>query len=120
MYRICTYLMVFLEGKDFNWENRQYLFNYSITNNIPRRSSYFHFPFIVSSIGCTILYFLFFDYSKKIALYNYILIIKIIFPIVLLLIVLCIFIKYRNMTILQKKYIMSWQEVKIIENKRNQ
>lgn len=30
MYRIATYLMVFIEPVEFNWENRQYKFNYII------------------------------------------------------------------------------------------
>lgn len=43
MYRIATYLMIFIEPVEFNWENRQYKFNYIINKKIPRRYNFFIF-----------------------------------------------------------------------------
>ncbi len=113
MYRICTYLMVFLESGEFNWENRQYKFNYAIDKKIPRRYNFFHFPFISSSFACTLLFFLFVDYPIDLKTVSLKFIIEIIVSVLLIIIVLFIFIKYINMPKFQKKYIEAWQEVKI-------
>lgn len=113
MYRIATYLMVFIEPVEFNWENRQYKFNYIINKKIPRRYNFFHFPFISSTIACTILFFIFIKYPTDLEEISVKFIIEIIISILLVAVVFCIFVKYMNMTKFQKKYIEAWYEVKI-------
>lgn len=114
-YRICTYLMVFLEDEDFHWENRQYNFNYIINKGLPKRENFFHVPFILSSLMCSILFYAFVDYPDDFYAITYKFVIKMFIAIIPLLIVILIFIKYKDLGIVQQKYIDVWKKIKISE-----
>lgn len=114
-FRICTYLMVFHEGKEFKWENRQYKFNNINSKRLPKRENYFHSPFILSSVICTILFFAFIKYPSSIQEIYVGFICEIIAAIVLLFVVFIMFFKYNDMNKTQEKYIKIWRKVKLIE-----
>lgn len=113
MYRISTYLMVFLEHGEFNWENHQYKFNYVISKKIPRRFKFFHFPFLSASIACTLLFALRVKYPVNLKSISIEFCLEEIIAFVLLLIVIFIYYKYKNMPKYQKEYINAWHEVKM-------
>lgn len=60
MWRIGTYLAVFLEGEDFNWERRLYKFNIR-TGNMFVRS--YDMPYILTSIASAFLFLINCNYS---------------------------------------------------------
>lgn len=77
MWRMGTYLSTFLEGEEFNWETRLRKLNYNVKLN--RHATSYHWPFAISGLGCTILFFLKIDYSKI----SYKMVLEIIFSILL-------------------------------------
>lgn len=123
MYRIGTYLQVFHEGKDFNWETRQYKLNYTIKNKMIRFAKVFHLPYLTTSVSC----FLCFLYKSCSGNPNILIgfvtkpyeniktVIYIIIILIELIITLIIYFKYRDMTSIQKNYYTSWNEIKLSE-----
>ncbi len=64
MWRMGTYLSVFLEGKDFNWETRLHKLNTASKNEIERHASSYQWPFIICGLCCSILFFMKIDYKN--------------------------------------------------------
>lgn len=108
MWRMGTYLLVFLEGKDFNWEKRLHKLNTESTSQINRHASSYNLPFVVTSLCCTILFFLNIDYKNI----DYKTISEIIFSIILT-IGFLLFIKFqKSPDKIKEAYIQEWKNVK--------
>lgn len=118
MYKLGTYLKVFHEQGDFRWENRLYLLNYDIKKRVTRGERFFHAPFMVSAFVCSMLFFAALTYPETFRKASVGFILCFIAGIVLPVAVAVIFLKYKNIEKIQKKYILSWEEVKEKEAKK--
>lgn len=126
MYRIATYLQIFHEGDTFNWETRQYEINYNVKNKMPRFHKIFHIPYIITSLTCFVCFIYKLSKGKISNIYNIfsnaknniILLTYLILSFVELIIVLIIFIKFKNMSEIQQKYIKAWNELKCRETRK--
>lgn len=108
MWRMGTYLLVFLEGEDFNWERRLHKLNTKIENKINRHASSYHWPFTITSLCCTILFFLKINYNNI----TYKTVLEIVFSI-LLTIGFLIFIKsQKSPDLIKQTYIKEWEIIK--------
>lgn len=111
MWRMGTYLLVFLEGQNFNWENRLHKLNTNLMNGVNRHASSYHWPFIITSLCCTILFFLKINYKNI----DYKTILEIIFS-VSLTIGFLIFIKaQKTPDEIKQTYINEWKSVMSLE-----
>lgn len=63
MWKLGAYLIIFHEGKEYNWETRLHNFNVNEGNKNRSGAKSFHSPFVATSIICTILFFVKIDYS---------------------------------------------------------
>lgn len=55
MAKLGSYLLVFLEGEDFNWETRSYKFNIS-PSNTRKHMETSYMPYLATAVACTILF----------------------------------------------------------------
>lgn len=112
MWSMGTYLLVFLEGEQFNWETRLHILNTSLNEKMERHASSYHYPFVVTGLSCTILFFLKIDYHEM----NYRIIIEIIFAIILTISFL-IYIKIQKTPDeIKSVYIHEWKNIKDNKN----
>ncbi len=112
MWRMGTYLLVFLEGKEFNWERRLHKLNTKSTGQINRHASSYNWPFVVTSLCCTLLFFIKIDY-KNIDCKT---ILEIIFSISLT-IGFLMFIKIqKSPDKIKEAYIQEWKNIKSLKN----
>lgn len=115
IYRIATYIKVFAEADNstFRWESRQFMLNTEIENRMPRQAKMFHVPYVSSGIMCTILFFASIDLFSQTKTEETFF--SIVLCIIFFVILICIFIYFRDMISVQRKYIEAWEEVKAKE-----
>lgn len=106
MWRIGTYLSVFLEGDEFNWETRLHKLNSSVKMN--RYATSYNWPFIITSLVCTGLFFLKTDYSTI----DYKLIAEVIFAVLLTGLFLMFVIVQKDPDDIKRVYLEKWNNIK--------
>lgn len=109
MYRIGTYIMIFAESgtDDYKWETRQFNLNRQPKRSMPRQAKTFHIPYVLLGFACSALFFSSVDYNNLSASSFF----QVVVGIVLLMLLLSIYIYYRDMISVQNKYIEGWKEV---------
>lgn len=114
MWKLGAYLLVFQEGKEYNWETRLHIFNTKEARKSRGSAKSFHSPFIATALICTILFFAKIDY-KNISHESWM---QIVLAILLLAAVLCYRISRRNPDAAKSEFIKEWTAVK--KNEKNE
>lgn len=111
MWRMGTYLAVFLEGQSFNWERRLHELNTQPKKGINRHASSYHWPFIITSLCCTILFFLKINYKNI----DYKAVLEIIFSVLLTIGFLLFIMVQKSPDKIKQTYIDEWRNIKEIK-----
>ena len=109
IYKIGAYLSIFLEGSDFNWERRSFLFYDALGKKACFKSpvQVFNYPFLFISILITIFFLVRTDYTQP---FDFTQMAKLFLAIILFVYILFKVICNRHYSI--SKYIGLWREIK--------